>query len=144
MGDVPSDWEDPGQVPPQGVPPGDKDAVEEGHAVQVALSDYGRDNEGSGTRGGGDVFYTPLEYHFPVYRHLADTCAMSGGGEKAGGTDVDEMVGSGRTRPRAGRYRGKRRIWRSRRKGRMTMQMEMWRRGGDWKVKRESGREPRH
>ena len=67
------------------------------------LSNTGLGNECSGYGGGGGVCTPFPEYHCPVYRHLADTEAMSGGGATARGAGVDEMLGSGRNRPRVGR-----------------------------------------
>ena len=55
----------------------------------------GRGNEGSGAGGDLDVRPRPPEYHRPVYRHSADTGAMSGGGAASGGMGVDDMEGSG-------------------------------------------------
>ena len=101
--DVPSDWEDPGRVSPQGGPSAGKGSAKEGHDKQVYLSATGSENEGSGTGGGGDIIPLPPEYRFPVYHHLADTGAMSGGGATPGGACVDEMMGSGWTGPRAWR-----------------------------------------
>ena len=113
MGNITSDWEDPGRFSPQGGPSAGKDAAEEDRGGHVDLSVTGRGNEGSGAGRGGDVRPPLPEYRRPVYRHLADTGAMSGGGATAGGrgpggagAGVDEMVGAGRTQPRAGRDGG--------------------------------------
>ena len=55
MGDVPSDWEDPRRIPPQGGPPDDKDSYKEGHVRKVNLCAAGHRNKGSGAGGGGGV-----------------------------------------------------------------------------------------
>ena len=85
MGNITSDWEDPGRFSPQGGPSAGKDAAEEDRGGHVDLSVTGRGNEGSGAGRGGDVRPPLPEYRRPVYRHLADTGAMSGGGATAGG-----------------------------------------------------------
>ena len=103
MGDVPLDWEDPGHFLPQGGLPSGKYAAEEGGDGQVDLSSTGRVYEGSGYGGCGDAHPPLLEYRHPVYFHLADTVAMSGGGETARGASFEDMVGSGRPRHMAGR-----------------------------------------
>ena len=59
MGDIPSDWEEPGQVSPQGFPPAGTYAAEEVNYGQVDLSTAGRGNECSGTGGCGDVINPP-------------------------------------------------------------------------------------
>ena len=92
MGYVPSDWEDPGRFIPQGGTWAGKDAAEEVCDRQADLSASGHGNEVSSTGEGGDVRPLPPEYRCPLYCHLADTGAISGGGETAGGADVDGMV----------------------------------------------------
>ena len=72
-----------------------KDVSKEWHGGQVDLSISGRENEGSGAGGGGDVLPLTTEYCLPVYHHLMNTGAMSGGGATARGAGVDKMVGSG-------------------------------------------------
>ena len=58
--------------------------------IFIATTIVGYD-EGSGAGGGGDVPTPSSEYRRPLYRHLANTGAMSGGGETAGG----DIMGDG-------------------------------------------------
>ena len=69
------------------------------------LSTTGRGNAGNGSGGDGDVCLPPPEYRHPVYHHLTDTGAMSGGRVTARGVGVDEAVGAGHTHPGAYRVR---------------------------------------
>ena len=101
LGDVPSYWYDPGQVPPQGVPLARNNVANEVQVGQVDISVTVKVYEGSGYVGGGYVCPPPPEYLFPVHFHTADTGAIYGGGETSRGAGVNNMVGTGRNVTRA-------------------------------------------
>ena len=77
----------------------------EGRGWQVYLSAARSGYEGSGVGGGEYIRTLPSEYRLPVYRHSANTGAMSGRVETTRGVGVNEMVGTGRTRTISGRVR---------------------------------------
>ena len=104
MGDIPLDWEEPRQFLPQDGPTTGKDAAKEGRDGYIDLSAAGSGHEVSGAVGGGDVRNPLLEYCHPVYFHLANTGAISSVVETFGSASVEEMVLTGRPRPREGRY----------------------------------------
>ena len=92
MGDLTSDWEEPGQFAPQGGPPAVKYEYEEGRNGNEDLSTSGRGNEGSGAGGGGYVCPLTPEYSRPIYHHSADNGDMSGSGATAGGAGVNDFT----------------------------------------------------
>ena len=95
MGDVPLDWQDPGQFPPKGGPSACKYTAKEGRGGQVDILTSERGNEGSGDGRGGEVRPPLPEYLRSVYHHSSNTGAMYSGGATAGGAGVDAMLGSG-------------------------------------------------
>ena len=65
--------------------------------ISAAVSGY----RVSGDGGGRYVRPRPPEYRLPVYRHLNDPGAMTGGREMVGRAGVNEMVETGRTETRS-------------------------------------------
>ena len=96
LGNDPQDWEDPGWVPPQGGPSAGEDAAEEGHGVKVGLPTAVQGNEGSVVVEGVDVNPPHPDYRLPIYRHLANTGALSGDGATYRSASGNEVVGAGR------------------------------------------------
>ena len=98
MGDVPSDWEDPGRVPPQVDPQSvkytakDKDMT--GSSIYLPLYAAMKTGVLEEVNTYAPCFQNTVAQ---IYRHSDDTGVIPVGRATVIGAGVDEMVGSGRT-----------------------------------------------